>query len=278
MTLPLLQWAKRPALWLAMSGLAGCSPDAPAPTGSISGQMAPVAAVGHLLGVVAHGGGTEYPARVDPLTGAFSVAVPPGFYRLTFTTVAPGGTPQPFPQGVPVTVVAGTTVTPDIPPITHDGIGRGLLRWILDGKPYTARSFIKVNGEGKYFRLFGRSEEFGAASDVKEVGLLVPERTDNGPLFAGIGTYPLGGIDRIMAYGDCYVYPTNQPEIDLRYISTRDFTPTGTAQLTRYDAERGIATGTFAFRATWSTGGVPPGVPTQAPMVTVTGGEFDITF
>jgi hypothetical protein len=275
MTIPLLQWTKRPALWLAMSGLAGCSHDAPTPTGSINGQMAPVAAVGHLLGVVAAGGGTEYQASVDPLTGAFSLAVPAGVYQLKFTTVAQGGTPQPFPQWVPVTVVAGTTVTPAIPPITHDGIGRGLLRWTLDGKQYTARSFIKVNGEGKYFRLWGRSEEFGAVSDVKEVGLLVPEQTENGPLFAGVGTYPLGGLGRVTAYGDCFVYPTNQPEINWRYVSTRDFTPTGTAQLTRYDAERGFATGTFAFKASWSTGAL---LGTPAPTATVTNGEFDLTF
>ncbi|RZK33901.1 MAG: hypothetical protein EOO61_14500, partial [Hymenobacter sp.] len=66
MTITLLQWAKRPMLWLAISGLAGCSHDVPTPTGSISGQMAPVAAVGHLLEVVAAGGGTEYQAQVDP--------------------------------------------------------------------------------------------------------------------------------------------------------------------------------------------------------------------
>lgn len=275
MTISLFQRAKRPALWLTMSGLVACSHEAPTPTGSISGQMAPVAAVGHLLAVVAAGGGTEYHAQVDPRTGAFSLAVPAGKYQLKFTTVAPGGTPQSFPQWVPVTVVAGTTVTPAIPPITHDGIGRGLLRWTLDGKQYTARSVIQLNGAGKYFRLWGRSEEFGAASDVKEVGLLVPEQTDNGPLFAGPGTYSLGGSGRITAYGDCFSYPTNRPEINWRYVSTHDVTPTGTAQLTRYDAERGIATGTFAFKASWSTGAL---LGTPAPTVTVTNGEFDLTF
>ena len=276
MTITLLRWAKWPVLLLVLRALVGCSRVEPAPTGSITGQMAPVATVGRLVGAVAVGNGTEYPARVDPLSGVFSVAVPPGTYQLRFSTVVPGGAPQPFPRWVTVTAVAGTTVTPAIPPITHDGIGRGLLRWTLDGKQYTARAFIKVNGEGKYFYLYGRSEEFSPTSDVKEVGLLVPEQTERGPLFAGVGTYPLGGSGRVTAFGEFVTYPTNQPVINLRYVSMYDFTPTGTAQFTRYDAERGLAAGTFAFNASWQSGG--GGVGTPAPTGTVTNGEFDITF
>ena len=109
--------------------------------------------------------------------------------------------------------MAGTTVTPAIPPITHDGIGRGLLCWTLDGKQCMARAFIKVYGEGKYFNLWGRSEEFSPASDVKEVGLVLPEQTGRGPLFAGVGTYPLGGPGRVTAFGEFITYSTNQPVI-----------------------------------------------------------------
>lgn len=275
MTIPLLRWAKQPALLLVLSGLAACSQEAPAPTGRITGQMAPVAAVGHLLGVVAIGGGTEYQGTVDPATGTFSLAVPPGTYRLKFTTVAPGGAPQQFPQGVAVTAVAGTVVTPAVPPITHDGIGRGLLRWTLNGKLYSARAFIKVYGEGKYFNLWGRSEEFSPTADVKEVSLVLPEQTEKGPLFAGVGTYPLGGLGRVTAFGQSTVYPTNDPVIFWNYVSTYAATPTGTAQLTRYDADRGLAAGTFAFNTTWTTGAL---VGTPAPTAVVTNGEFDITF
>lgn len=272
-TLP--RWAKRSALLFFISGLAGCSHEAPTPGGSITGRMAPVATVGRLTSVVAAGGGTEYPATVDLATGTFSLNVPPGSYQLRFTTQAPGGASQQFPYWVTVTAVAGTTVTPTIPPITHDGIGRGTLRWTLDGKPYTARAFIKVYGEGKYFTMWGRSEEFSPTSDVKEVVLFLPEQTENGPLFAGVGTYPLGGLGRVTASGQSTVYPTNEAFLFWNYVSTYAATPTGTAQLTRYDAERGLAAGTFAFNVTWSTGAL---VGTPAPTATVTNGEFDITF
>jgi hypothetical protein len=275
MNLTFGQRAAHLMLLLAISGLGGCSHDEPIPTGSITGQMAPVADVGHLVGVVAVSGGTEHQAIVDPTTGAFFLSVPPGIYQLKFTTVPPGGAPQPFPRWVTVRVAAGTTVAPPIPPITHDGIGRGYLRWTLDGKQYTARAFIKVYGEGAYFNLWGRSEQFGPNSDVKEVALLLPQQTENGPLFAGAGNYTLGGLGRITAFGEVYTYPGNQPEISWRYVSTYATTPTGTAQLSRYDAEKGLATGTFAFGASWFTGAL---VGTPAPTVAVTNGEFDITF
>ena len=133
-----------------------------------------------------------------------------------------------------------------------------------------ARAFIKVSGEGKYFNLWGRSEEFSPASDVKEVGLVLPEQIERGPLFAGVGTYPLGGPRRVTAFGEFITYPTNQPVIHLRYVSMYDFTPTGTAQLTRYDTERGLAAGTFAFNASWQSEGGGVGTPT--PTGTVTNG------
>lgn len=275
MIAPLLQWARWPALVLIMGGLAGCAHNEPAPVGGITGQMAPVAAVGRLVGVVAVAGSTEYPATVDPATGTFSLAVPPGVYQLKFTTVAPGGTAQPFPYWATATAVAGTTATPAIPPITHDGIGRGTLRWTLNGKPYAARAFIKVYGEGKYFNVWGRSEEFGPAADVKDVLLVLPEQTEKGPLFAGAGTYPLGGPGRVTAFGHSTVYPTNEPFIYWTYGSPYANTPTGTLRLTRYDAERGLAAGTFAFNAAWTTGAR---VGTPEPTAAVTNGEFDITF
>lgn len=269
------QWANHSGLVLLLSGLVGCSREVPAPSGSITGQMAPVAAVGRLMGVVATEGGKEYHATVDPATGAFSLAVPPGTYQLKFTTRTPDGASQPFPYWVWVTVVAGTTVTPTIPPITHDRIGRGTLRWTLNGKPYTARAFIKVYGEGSYFNLWGQSEAFSPTADVKEVLLVVPPETENGPLFTGVGTYALGGPGRVTAFGQSTVYPTNEPYIFWSYQSLYAAPPYGTLHLTRYDAERGAAAGTFSFNATWSTGAL---VGTPAPTASVTNGEFDITF
>jgi hypothetical protein len=70
MTIPLRPWAMRSKLLLLLSGLAACSYEAPVPSGSITGQMAPVATVGRLVGVVAAASGTEYPATVDPATGS----------------------------------------------------------------------------------------------------------------------------------------------------------------------------------------------------------------
>ncbi|UOQ69157.1 hypothetical protein [Hymenobacter volaticus] len=275
MLVTLLRWAKRSTPLLLVCGLAGCSRDVPVPMASITGQMAPVATVGRLVGVVAAGGGTEYPATVDFATGTFSLAVPPGTYQLKFTTAAPSGATQLFPQQVAVTAAAGTTVTPAVPLITHDRIGRGTLRWTLNGKSYTARAFIKVYGEGKYFNLWGRSEEFSSTADVKEIFLVLPEQTEQGPLFAGVGTYPLGGPGRVTAFGESIVYPTNDPVIFWHYRSPYAAAPTGTVQLTRYDAERGLAAGTFAFNTTWATGAL---VGTPAPTAAVTNGEFDITF
>jgi hypothetical protein len=275
MLIPLPQWIKRSVLLLLASGLAGCSHEVPAPQGNITGQMAPVATVGRLVGVVAIAGGMEYPATVDPATGAFSLAVPPGTYQLKFTTLAPNGASQSFPYWVWVTAEAGKTVTPVVPPITHDRIGRGTLRWTLNGKPYTARAFIKVYGEGKYFNLLGRSEDFSPNADVKEVLLVLPPETENGPLFTGVGTYTLGGPGRVTAFGQSTVYPTNEPFIFWSYQSMYAAPPNGTIQLTRYDAERGVAAGTFAFNATWSTGAL---VGTPVLTATITNGEFDITF
>jgi hypothetical protein len=275
MTFALLPQSRQLALLFVLSGLTACSAETPVPTGNVTGQMAPVAAVGRLTGVVALRGGTEYAASVDPTTGTFSLRVPPGTYQLKFNTVSASGVAQQFPYWVTVTAVAGTTVSPAIPPITHDRIGRGTLRWTLDGKLYTARAFIKVYGEGKYFSLWGRSEDFSPTSDVKEVSLVLPEQTENGPLFAGVGTYALGGPGRVRAVGQATMYPTNDPVINWNYVSTYAATPTGTAQLTRYDAAQGLAAGTFSFNTIWTTGA---GVGTPAPMATVTNGQFDITF
>ena len=93
MTITLLRWARWPVFLLVLRALVGCSRVEPAPTGSITGQMAPVAAVGCLVGGVAIGGGTEYQAKVAPLTGAFFLAVPSGIYQLKFTTTSPSGAP-----------------------------------------------------------------------------------------------------------------------------------------------------------------------------------------
>lgn len=219
--------------------IAACSRENPSPNGTIRGAMPPVAGVVSATSVTATAAdGTVYTVTPDPQTGAFTFfSVPPGTYTLKFVTTATA--PDKFPVWVPVKVTAGTTVMPQIPPITHDGIGRGTLRWVLDGKPYTARAFIKVYGEGKYFTLWGRSENFSPTSDVKEVVLVLPEQTENGPLFVGVGTYPLGGSGRVTAFGQSTVYPTNDPVINWNYQSTYAATPTGTAHALRCGAGSG---------------------------------------
>lgn len=90
----------------------------------------------------------------------------------------------------------------------------------------------------------------------------------------GVDTYPLGGPGRVTAFGTSTVYPTNEPVIFWNYVSTPAAIPTGTAQLTRYDAERGLAAGTFAFNAAWTGALVGP----SAPTATIINGAFDSTF
>lgn len=87
------------------------------------------------------------------------------------------------------------------------------------------------------------------------------------------GHLPAGGSGRVTAFGQSTMYPTNEPVIYWNYLSKYAATPTGTAQLTRYNAEQGLAVGTFAFDATWTTGAL---VGPPATTASVTNGEFDI--
>lgn len=184
----------------------------------------------------------------------------------------PGRHAQALPAVGPVTGVAsaGTRDTPAMPPLSHDGLGQGLLRCPLAGKRYTAQSFSPVKGTGTYFRLWGRSEQVAAAADVTEGGRRLPAQTDKGPLVAGVGTYPLGSSRRSTAEGDCLRQPTSRPAITWRYVSTRAVTPRGSAQRTRYDAEPGMATRAFAFTASWSMGALRG---TPAPRSSVAKGK-----
>lgn len=248
-----------------------------APAGAITGTMAPVAGVGQLLKVTAIAADKpEYMATIDPQTGAFSFpALPPGRYVVKFsTTAAPD-----FPYWVTVDVVAGATATPPIPPITHDKIGRGTLKWTMNGKVYAATGFIKVYGEGDYFTLWGRSGSFDTAGEVRDVQLGLPERNEHGKLFAGVGTYLLGGTGRLTPTGQLYYYGS-RPEFFLEY-STPVYPPpaagpsSGIMRLTHYDAQQGAAVGTFEFEGIGMSGTGVSGAPVKA---TVTNGEFNITF
>jgi len=248
-----------------------------APSGAITGTMAPVAGVGQLLKVTAIAADkTEYTATLDPQTGAFSFpSLPPGRYTVKFsTTAAPD-----FPYWVTTEVVAGATATPPIPPITHDKVGRGTFKWTMSGKTYSATGFIKVYGEGDYFTVWGRSGSFDTAGEVRDVQLILPQRNEQGKLFAGVGPYLLGGTGRVMPTGQLYYYGS-QPYFFVEYWTPVYPPPaagpsSGIMQLTRYDAQQGVATGTFEFEGNASTGSGVPGAPAK---VTVTSGEFNITF
>ncbi|RZK48347.1 MAG: hypothetical protein EOO59_16875, partial [Hymenobacter sp.] len=236
-------------LWLLI-GLAACSSkETPAPTGAIAGAMPPVPAVGRLLTVTAAGpGNSGYQAAADPVTGAFAFPnLPPGTCQLKFSTSAT----QDFPHEVTATVAAGATATPAIPPVTHDGVGRGTLRWVRGGQPFAATTFIRVSGQGSYFYLQGRSGDFGGPAEVNNIELMLFQPNTPGPVFNGVGTCPLGGNTNLMPYGGSSFYVNNQPELFERYTTPGGFGYTGpasgTAHLTRYDGEQGYATGTFTF-------------------------------
>lgn len=124
------------------------------PASSISRQMAPVAAVGP----PAIGGPLMLPRILRPgrpthrclFRGRASGPLPPNVCH-----PGPGRHAPALPAVAPVTGVAGagTRDTPAMPPLSHDGLGRGLLRCPLAGKRYTAQSFNPVKGTGTYFRL-----------------------------------------------------------------------------------------------------------------------------
>ncbi|MDJ0363931.1 carboxypeptidase-like regulatory domain-containing protein [Hymenobacter sp. H14-R3] len=254
--------------------ITACSRDNMTPAGTIAGAMPPVAEVVSATSVTATAAnGTVYTTAPDPQTGAFTFfSVPPGTYTLKFVTTATA--PDNFPVWVPVKVVAGTTTTPQIPLVTHDGVGRGIMKWTLDGKTYSATTFIKVQGEGKYFNLWGRTGEFGTARQVSDCGIYLPEDDENGKLFAGAGTYILGGPNRTIPVGYHAIYLNNKPELSLTYQSVY-YTPAGSMRLTRYDAQAGVAAGTFEFKALARTGVSIPGAPDD---LTITNGEFAVTF
>jgi len=265
--------ARLPYFVLALGLLAtSCTrKDEVAPSGAIIGTMAPVAGVGQLLKVTAIGPDkTEYTATPDPQTGAFSFpTLPPGRYEVHFETTAA----KSFPYWVNTTVVAGTTATPPIPPITHDGIGRGTFKWVMNGKAYSATDFIKVNDRLTSVDIRARSGSFGTSAEVHEAGLALLKNDGKG--FVGVGTYSLGTLGLGMPCYGTYTYYGASPIYFTDYITYTAAAPSGQATFTRYNAEQGIATGTFTFDAAWPSGLGAPGAPNQ---VAVTRGEFDITF
>jgi hypothetical protein len=99
---------------------------------------------------------------------------------------------------------------------------------------------------------------------------VLPEASRKGVIFVGPATYTLGG-DELGSFGEYTYYVGGRLSGFSRY-TTPMYTsaPSGTLRLTRFDANLGVATGTFEFVATASA--------KAAGERTLTQGEFDITF
>jgi hypothetical protein len=258
--------------------LAACSRDKDevAPASTIAGAIPPVAGIGSALSVrVTAADGTSYSATPDPQTGNFSLPVPAGTYTLTFVTTL--STPNSFPARIPVTVLAGGTATPTLPPLTHDNVVRGRMRWTINGTSYAASW---LNGQFSdrgiysaskgYLYLYGQAGKLDTSPTVTSVFLVLPEASRNGMIFTGPGTYPLGGDDS-GSFAEYTDYVGGKQSGYTRYSTPYYLTaPTGTLHLTRYNYELGVAAGTFEFTA--------PASANTTGQRTITQGEFDITF
>jgi hypothetical protein len=241
-------------------------------TGAITGTMAPNASAGKLLSVTATASNKqEYMATVDGLTGSFVFnGLPPDTYELKFSTTAASS----FPHWITTTVMAGATATPVIPPITHDNIARGTLKWIVNGKACQVTEFSRIRCDEKTFDISGKSEPLGRGAFVYQIGLIATEYGKTP--FTGVGTYTLGGQGTISPCGTVLFYPTGDYFMWSEYFTIPVGPPTGTLRLIRYDAVQGIATGTFEFVGRWGSGNA--NYPDPSAQVSVTSGEFDITF
>jgi hypothetical protein len=255
---------------------AACSHDKVAPNGAIAGAIPPVVGVGSATSVTATAAdGTAYTATPNAQTGAFTLPLPAGTYTLTFITTL--SAPHTFPAQIPVTVAAGATTTPALPPLTHDNVKRGLLRWTVNGTTYTANW---LNGQFSdrglfsdskgYFYLSGTAGEFNKSPEVAEVFLVLPEAGRKGVIFVGPATYTLGG-EEAGSYGQFTYYAGGTLAGFSRYSTpTYSSTPTGTLRLTRYDANQGVAIGTFEFVAAADAN--------TTGQRSITNGEFNVTF
>ena len=261
---------------LGISLLTACSRNDIAPSGTIAGTLPPVAGVVSATSVTATAAdGTAYTATPNAQTGVFTLPLPAGTYTLTFVTTL--SAPNTFPARVPVTVAAGVTTTPALPLLTHDNTTRGLLRWTVNGITYTAN---RLRGQFSdrglfsaskgYFYLSGTAGEFDKSPEVAEVFLVLPEASRKGVIFVGPATYTLGG-DETGSFGQFTYYAGGSLAGFSRYDTPMYMSPpTGTLQLTRYDANLGIAAGTFEFVADASSN--------ATGQRTITNGEFNITF
>ena len=267
--------AKQVALGIGLFA-ASCSRDKMTPDGAIAGAIPPVVGVGSATSVTATAAdGATYTATPNAQTGAFTLLLPAGTYMLTFITTL--SAPNVFPTQVPVTVAAGATTTPVLPPLTHDNVTRGLLRWTVNGTTYTANRLsgqfsdrgLFSDSKG-YFYLSGVAGEFDKSPEVAEVFLVLPEASRKGVIFVGPATYTLGG-EEIGSYGQFTYYAGGSLAGFSRYTTPMySGTPTGTLRLTRYDANQGVAAGTFEFTAAASAN--------ATGQRTITNGEFNVTF
>ena len=236
------------------------------PEGALVTTISPVGGVNTVTATAADG--HSYSAVPDVRTGIFSFpALPAGSYTLAFAQLPPYNTPG----KVAVTVVAGTTTTPVLIPISHDGILRGTVRWILRDTVYTATqlrgqlSSTYVFLTGSYVTPNGGP---GAYANACEIFLSIPDEDSHGKVFHGAGTYSLGPQDYPLATYRYFSVGYNGPPRS--YLTPAAGTPVDTITLTRFDSQAGVLTGTFDFVADART--------SVAGKITVTQGSFDLTF
>lgn len=255
--------------------ISACSHDTVVPSGTISGVIPPVAGVGSATSVsVTAADGTVHTVTPDAQTGAFTFSLPAGAYTLTFTTLS---APNTFPARIPVTVTAGATTTPTLPPLTHDGKVRGVMRWKLDGASYESTSlkglirneaFVIPNGKGSLF-LEGRLD---SANSLSLISVAVREGDAMGAFFMGPGRYNLGilssNLNSLISWGHYTYYEYTNGNSPAQY-ETIPNAPASTLQLNRFDATQGVATGTFEFVAAAYSG---------TGQRIITNGEFEVTF
>ena len=163
--------------------------DAP-PAGAVVATISPGGSV-----TATAADGRAYAAVPDAQTGTFAFpALPAGLYTLSFAQKAPYRTPG----TVAVTVVAGTTTTPVLVPISHDGVVRGNLRWTVRDTTYTANvlndqlSSHSVLLSGLYAPALAGPNPYAQA---RELSFALTEVWHQQAIFHGVGTYPLGTQD-----------------------------------------------------------------------------------
>jgi hypothetical protein len=269
MATSLRSWFHLGSLLVLASWVGGaCSRDQTAtPTGALTGTLPPLVGVGSATRVtLTAADGQSYTTTPTAQTGTFSFpSLPAGNYLLTFSTPLYAT----FPVQVPVVIKAGSTTTPALPALTHDGKVRGTMRWTLGGITYNASQFLGLLNSS--FVLTGIYTTGPVATTMtSDISLSLPEADDVGPIFAGAGNYPFG-LRRIGSSGQYTYYAAGTQAAFVRYLTPRFGQQTGLIALTRFDVTQGIASGTFSFTAT-------DGGALNTSQVVLSNGIFEVTF